>query len=130
SVEGRAAAVRAALPIVAGLGDGVRRQEYAGLLADRAGVGVASMLVELGRLPGGRGEGGASERRRPGDAKRRASGDGDGNGAAGTLSAGPGRTPQQRVEWDMLKLLAQSEVAFDAAAIDLTEEHFERAGHR
>jgi DNA primase len=123
SVEGRAAAVRAGLPIVAGLDDEVRRQEYASLLADRSGVAASSVLVELDRAPAGRPE--PSRGRRD---SARASGS-NGNGHAG-LSAGPARSPQQRVEWDMLKLLAQSEEAFEAVAPELTDEHFERAGHR
>src|SRR5207247_2299145 len=49
TVEGRADAVRAGLPIVAGLTDRVRRQEYAHLLADRAGVSSSSVLLELER---------------------------------------------------------------------------------
>src|SRR5205823_13387134 len=53
SVEGRAAAVRAGLPIVARLDDEVRRQEYAGLLADRAGVSPTAVFAELERLPSG-----------------------------------------------------------------------------
>ncbi len=136
SVEGRAGAVRAGLPIVAGLADEVRRQEYAGLLADRAGVAASSVLVELERLgttapaereprraPGRRAAGGEGN-------GRRASGESEVDGGEGVLSAGPGRTPQQRVEWDMLKLLAQSAEAFTASAGQLTDEHFERAGHR
>jgi len=132
-VEGRAGAVRAGLPIVAGLTDEVRRQEYAALLADRAGVAASSVLVELERI-GITAPAEPESRRRPG----RASGPDGGNagrttapgGDGGVLSAGPGRTPQQRVEWDMLKLLARSEEAFVGTADRLTDEHFERAGHR
>ena len=128
SVEGRAAAVRAGLPLVAGLDDQVRRQEYASLLADRAGVADSAVFAELERLP--RGAPAPSReiaRGRPGQP----SADGGvapSNGSG--LSAGPSRSPQQRVEWDMLKLLAQSEAAFAEVAGQLTDEHFERAGHR
>ncbi len=120
SVEGRTAAVHAGLPIVAGLDDEVRRQEYAAMLADRAGVSASSVFAELERLPRG-GQAGPAERRpaAPPEPAR-----------ATTLSAGPSRSPQQRVEWDMLKLLAQSQDAFEAVAGELTDEHFERAGHR
>jgi DNA primase len=118
SVEGRTAAVHAALPIVAGLDDEVRRQEYAVLLADQAGVSSSSVFAELERLPrGAQQEPSASAR--PADTR-----------PASPLSAGPSRSPQQRVEWDMLKLLAQSQDAFEAVAGELTDEHFERAGHR
>jgi len=118
SVEGRAAAVRAALPYVAGLEDQVRRQEYASLLADRAGVSSSSVFAELERMPRG-GQDGAPASRRAGEQT-----------PVSPLSAGPTRSPQQRVEWDMLKLLAQSQDAFDSVAGELTDEHFERAGHR
>jgi DNA primase len=119
SVEGRTAAVHAGLPIVAGLDDEVRRQEYASLLADRAGVSDSSVFTELERLSriAGQGGGGPAGRRAPAPARE-------------SLSAGPTRSPQQRVEWDMLKLLAQSEDAFAAVAGELTDDHFERAGHR
>jgi DNA primase len=46
-VEERAGAVRDGLGIVAGLEEPVRRQEYARILADRVGVGVESVLLEL-----------------------------------------------------------------------------------
>lgn len=123
SVEGRAAAVRAGLPIVARLDDEVRRQEYAGLLADRAGVSPTAVFAELERLPSGVPEPGRARGSKGGpSAPVRSNGDG--------LSAGPLRSPQQRVEWDMLKLLAQNQVVFEAVAGELTDEHFERAGHR
>jgi len=118
SVEGRAAAVRTALPIVAGLDDEVRRQEYAALLADRAGVSASSVFAELERLPA------TGEAPGPRRAPQR------GAAPAAPLTAGPSRSPQQREEWTMLKLLAQSEAAFEAVAGELTDEHFERAGHR
>jgi DNA primase len=111
SVEGRAAAVGAGLPIVAGLADRVRRQEYAHLLADRAGVSSSSVLLEL-------------ERR------------GDGDGASAGIGASTGapttaRTPPaQKAEWEMLKLLAQSADVFEALASRVAEDHFERALHR
>jgi DNA primase len=119
SVEGRTAAVHAALPIVAGLDDEVRRQEYASMLADRAGVSTSSVFAELDRLPRGAQAEVGGPARPPGDSR-----------PGGPLSAGPSRSPQQRVEWDMLKLLAQSQDAFEAVAGELTDEHFERAGHR
>jgi len=125
SVEGRASAVRVGLPIVAGLDDQVRRQEYASLLADRAGVSAAAVFAELERMP--RNAPAPSRelaRGRPAPGRDGAPSDGSG------LSAGPSRSPQQRVEWDTLKLLAQSEAAFAEVAGQLTDEHFERAGHR
>jgi DNA primase len=108
SVEGRAAAVRAGLPIVAGLADRVRRQEYAHLLAERAGVSSSSVLLELERME-----------------------DRDGSTrTTGVTTAGPRTAPQQKAEWEMLKLLAQSDGVFESQADRLGEEHFERALHR
>jgi DNA primase len=106
TVEGRAAAVRAGLPIVAGLTDRVRRQEYAHLLADRAGVGSSSVLLEMERTHGN----GGARIQEPAKRVRAA--------------------PQQKAEWEMLKLLAQSGPVFQQAAGELREEHFDRALHR
>jgi DNA primase len=106
TVEGRAEAVRAGLPIVAGLSDRVRRQEYAHLLADRAGVSSSAVLLELERTHG----------------------NGDGHLPEQIKRA---RTaPQQKAEWEMLKLLAQSGPVFQQVAAELREEHFDRALHR
>src|SRR5207244_4115592 len=54
TVEGRSAAVAAALPYLQQLTDPVRRSEYAGLLADLAGVSESSVLQSLERRLGGR----------------------------------------------------------------------------
>jgi DNA primase len=106
TVEGRAEAVRAGLPFVAGLSDRVRRQEYAHLLADRAGVSSSSVLLELERTHG----------------------NGDGHLPEPVKRA---RTaPQQKAEWEMLKLLAQSGPVFKQMSAELREEHFDRALHR
>lgn len=51
SPEGKSRAVRAALPIVAGLSDSVLRSQYAGRLADLAGVSVTDVGLELERTP-------------------------------------------------------------------------------
>jgi DNA primase len=109
TVEGRADAVRAGLPIVAGLTDRVRRQEYAHLLADRAGVSSSSVLLELERTHGN-GDGQAQGMREPARRVRAA--------------------PQQKAEWEMLKLLAQSREVYEQVARQLREEHFDRAQHR
>jgi DNA primase len=47
--DGQAAAVREALPIVAGLDDPVRRSQYGGMLADLAGVSPSAVLMDLDR---------------------------------------------------------------------------------
>ncbi len=111
SVEGRAQAVRTALPLVAGLTDPVRREEYAHQLADRAGVSLLSVLTELQQF------------------------DGDGRTGAGA-GGGPREpaatrvSPQDQVERQMLRMLAQSQEVFDRLAGELSDEHFERAQHR
>jgi DNA primase len=123
SVEGRAAAVKAGLPIVAGLDDEVRRQEYASLLADLAGVSSSSVFTELDRLPRG-----ATTKDEPPRRRDEASAE-----PAREVPPPTGsrlRTPQQRVEWEMLQLLAQSQEAFEAVAGELSDDHFDRAGHR
>lgn len=55
--EGRTRAVQAALPVVAGLEDPVRRDQYGGLLAELAGASASSVQLELerARRPAGRG---------------------------------------------------------------------------
>ncbi|HWC32165.1 MAG TPA: DNA primase [Actinomycetota bacterium] len=92
--EGRTRAVQAGMPIVAGLDDPVRRSEYAGMLADLAGVDVESVLLELARRPAG-GDGAGPGRQRsaeePGPSRR---------------TAEP-RSPDREVEKEALKLLAQ-----------------------
>ncbi len=113
SLEGRATAVRAALPIVAGLADPVRREEYAHLLADRAGVSSSAVLLELEQAGAAAGAGVETGRRTEAEPP-----------------AAPRVSPQDRVERQMLRMLAQSEQVFEAVAAEVSEEHFERAQHR
>ena len=81
--EARAQGVQAGLPIVAGLANRVRRDEYAALLADLMGVSTDSVQFELHRI-------------RPSQ-------------EAATPEARPGqpRSPAREVEKEALKLLAQ-----------------------
>lgn len=109
SVEGRTQAVAAGLTVVAGLADEVRRSEYAHLLADRVGVAPASVLAELQR----RSRGGIGRRAAP---------------EPGPAAAKP--TPQQQVEWNTLKLMVRSRDILRSVSPRLSDEHFERAGHR
>jgi DNA primase len=112
SLEGRARAVRAALPIVAGLTDPVRRGEYAHLLSDRAGVSSSAVLLELEREDQAAGAGPAGRRTEP-------------------EAPAPARvSPQDRVERQMLRMLAQSGEVFEAVWAEVSDEHFERAQHR
>jgi len=104
TVEGRSAAVAAALPYLQQLTDPVRRSEYAGLLADLAGVSESSVLQSLERRLGGR----------PTE-------------VAKAIKRG---TAQERVEREMLKLLAANADTFRDAMGSLTEDHFRTAANR
>ncbi|MEX2275101.1 MAG: DNA primase [Actinomycetota bacterium] len=98
TVEGQASAVQAALPIVAGLGDPVRRQEYAHLVAELAGVSETSVLLSLDRIAQGKPVEVAKEVKR------------------GSL--------QERVEREMLRLLARDAALWSAFAPRLETDHF------
>jgi DNA primase len=104
SVEGRSAAVADALPHLQQLTDPVRRSEYAGLLADLAGVSESSVLQSLERRLGGR----PSE----------------------VAKAIKKTTAQERVEREMLKLLASDADTFRETVGTLTEDHFRTPGNR
>jgi DNA primase len=90
TIEGQSAAVAAALPVLERLGDPVRRSEYAGLLADLAGVSHASVVQSLNRHLGGR----------PAE-------------VATTMKRG---TARERVERETLRLIARGEIDAELAA--------------
>jgi DNA primase len=104
TVEGRSAAVADALPLLEKLSDPVRRSEYAGLLADLAGVAEASVLQSLERRLGGRPQ-----------------------EVAKAIKHG---TAQERVEREMLKLLVSDADTFRDMVGTLSEEHFRGTSHR
>ncbi|HEX6130679.1 MAG TPA: DNA primase, partial [Actinomycetota bacterium] len=104
TVEGRSAAVAEALPLLEGLTDPVRRSEYAHVLADLAGVGETSVLQALERRLGGR----------PKEVAR-------------SLRKG---TARERIEREMLKLLARDADTFRGFVTRLGEDHFGTAAHR
>ena len=104
TVEGRSAAVASALPYLQQLADPVRRSEYAGLLADLAGVSESSVLQSLERRLGGR--------------------------PTEVAKAIKRSTAQERVEREMLKLLAANADTFRDAMANLTEDHFRTAANR
>jgi DNA primase len=104
TVEGQTAAVAAALPMLESLTDPVRRSEYGHVLAELVGVPDASVSMALERRMTGR----------PPDiqeAVRRAS-------------------AQERVEREMLRLLARDQQVFDAISPRLEAEHFQTARNR
>jgi DNA primase len=109
SPEGRARSVQAALPIVEGLQDPVRRGQYAGMLADLTGVSATDVQLELGRRPG------------PGDG---------GQDRPPQAAAREARSPAREVEKEALKLLAQHREASDGLAQELREDHFETQRYR
>jgi DNA primase len=96
--------------VVAGLRDPVRREQYAGLLADLADVSGSSVLLELEQRAEPRGEAGRPAARR-----------------AGT---GRPRTPSQEVEKEALKLLAQSTGDLADLAGGVEPGHFETERYR
>lgn len=104
TVEGQSAAVAAALPMVDGLGDPVRRSEYAHLLAELADVSEASVVLALDQRLSGRPPEVAQ-------AIKRAS-------------------AQERVEREMLRLLARDAEVFAALSQRLTADHFLTARNR
>ena len=90
TIEGQSAAVSAALPILERLGDPVRRSEYAGLLADLAGVSHASVAQSLSRHLGGK----------PAE-------------VATTMKRG---TARERLEREVVRLIARGDLEPDLAA--------------
>jgi DNA primase len=103
--EGRARAVRAALPLVAALEEPVRREEYARLLAARVGEPERSVILQLERLLAG--SEGASER-----------------------AAGPRTPPEEEVEREVLKLLVQAPDLCAGWLAELDEDRFAKPTHR
>jgi DNA primase len=105
SVEGQSAAVADALPILDRLTDPVRRSEYGHLVADLAGVAERSVITSLEQRSGAA---------RPAD-------------VAKAVKRG---TVQERVEREMLKLLARDTDLFDGFVGRLTEDHFRSQASR
>jgi DNA primase len=104
SIEGQSAAVAAVVPLLERLADPVRRGEYAHLLADLVGVDEASVRRSLDRGPGARPQEVATTVRRS--------------------------TVRERVEREMLKLLARSMDLFQAYGPRLADDHLRGAAHR
>jgi DNA primase len=98
TIEGQSTAVADALPLLERLGDPVRRSEYAGLLADLAGVAETSVLQSLEQRLGGR----------PQEVAKQVS-----RGSA-----------QERLEREMLRLLAREPATWSAFADRLSDDHF------
>jgi DNA primase len=104
TVEGQSAAVAEALPILDGLHDPVRQREYGHALAELARVSDTSVMLALERRQAGR----------PAEVQqaiRRAS-------------------VHEKVEREMLRLLARSSEIYAELAPRLSDEHFQSAQHR
>ena len=104
SIEDQSAAVAAALPILESLSDPVRQSEYAHLLAEQAGVTEASVVLALERRLSGR----------PIEVQK----------AMKRSSA------QEKVEREMLRLIARDDDIYAGVAPRLTQEHFRSAANR
>jgi DNA primase len=104
TVEGQTAAVAAAVPLLEGLADPVRRGEYAHLLAELAGVSEGSVVLALEQR----------HRGRPVEASV----------AVKRASA------QERVEREMLRLLARDADSFARIAPRLSDEHLATVRNR
>jgi DNA primase len=104
TVEGQSAAVAAALPMLEQLTDPVRQTEYAHQLAELAGVSEASVVMALDRRMAGR--------------------------PAEVAQAMKRASAQERVEREMLRLLARDAEAFASIAPRLEPEHFLTARNR
>lgn len=104
TVEGQTAAVAAALPVLEGLGDPVRQSEYAHLLAELTDVTEGSVVLALERRMAGR----------PIELEK----------VVKRASA------QEKVEREMLRLLAREADLFRELAPRLEDRHFQTAGNR
>ena len=104
TVEGQTAAVAAALPVLEGLGDPVRQSEYAHLLAELADVTEGSVVLALERRMSGKPIELEKEVKRA--------------------------SAQEKVEREMLRLLARDRDVFRELAQRLVDEHFQTAGSR
>jgi DNA primase len=104
TIEGQSAAVAAAVPLLEQLDDPVRQSEYAHLLAELAGVSEGSVVLALEQQLSGR----------PVEVQQ----------AVKRASA------QERVEREMLRLLARDTDAFGSIAPRLSDEHFRSPRNR
>lgn len=104
TVEGQSAAVAGALPAIEGLSDPVRQREYAHLLAELAAVSEGSVLLALERRIAGR--------------------------PVEVQQAIKRASVHERVEREMLKLLARDLTIYHEVVGKLSEEHFQSSQNR
>lgn len=104
TIEGQSAAVAAAIPLVQGLSDPVRRSEYAHLVADLAGVGDAAVQSALQRR---------------------------GSAPVGDVRATIRRSSaQERIEREMLRLIARNAAIWAQVSPRLQADHFQSETNR
>jgi DNA primase len=104
TVEGQSRAVADALPAIEGLADPVRRSRYAHLVAELTGVSEDSVGDALGRRLGGR--------------------------PAEVAESVKRVSVQQKVERELLKLLARDEPLYETIEPKTTDGHFRTAANR
>jgi len=104
TVEGQSAAVSEALPVLEGLRDPVRQREYGHALAELARVSDTSVMLALERRQAGR--------------------------PVEVQQAIKRASVHERVEREMLRLLARSSEVFAEISPRLSDEHFQSAQHR
>ncbi len=104
TVESQSAAVSAALPVIEGLADPVRQSEYAHLLAELAGVSEGSVVLSLQRRMEGR--------------------------PVEVAQAIKRASVHEKVEREMLRLLARDPSIYHSFVDRLSEDHFQSAGNR
>jgi DNA primase len=104
TVEGQSAAVAEALPILEGLRDPVRQREYGHALAELARVSDTSVMLALQRRQAGR--------------------------PVEVQQAIKRASVHEKVEREMLRLLARSSDIYAEFAPRLADEHFQSAQHR
>ena len=104
TIEGQSAAVAGAVPLLEQLGDPVRQSEYAHLLSELAGVSEGSVVLALEQRLSGR----------PVEVQQ----------AVKRASA------QEKVEREMLRLLARDADAFRSIEPRLADEHFRSTRNR
>jgi DNA primase len=127
TVDGRTQAANACLPLLQGIQDPVPREQYTHYVADRVHVSDGTMMAKLNAAPRAVGspmQPSAGTRNGP-----RQNGDND---EPGPGFEGPPRklSPQHQVEREMLRLLARSSPIYTEFSGKLTDDSFDRAGHR
>jgi DNA primase len=109
TVDGRTRASNECMPLLDAIRDSVAQEQYAHYVADRIGVSDGAIMAKIGRAAV------------PAPAAQ---------ATAETPVLSVKLSPQHRVEWEMLKLLARSSDLFETFGPELGSEHFDRTQHR